>query len=356
MRYKILKEPLYAYECLDILQNIVNGKSIINKQERIIRERGHHVDIEQFFHKSLALEKHVADNINFEISGFGENCAEMAEYLFKKEEFLPESLVHAVFYYNHLLGCGIDNKTLAILAVVMEDRAEEEGWDENPPNFTDGEFFSLIDSIQASPAEKYSLINLYHRFDTYRAYTDALVRHAEELYREKMPIFYPEAEIFMEKARNLFKERGGEVFKEMFSVTLDDDCEYLVYPGLYNACSCQFIAVTVSTPSIMLGLHLQDILNAYNAETIDRDKASAFLKCLSDNTKQAIMQKLKSGPLYGSQLAEMLDCTGANISHHMPALLKLGVVHARKENNKLFFHLDGERVNKYFDDAKSLFM
>lgn len=82
-----------------------------------------------------------------------------------------------------------------------------------------------------------------------------------------------------------------------------------------------------------------------NAE-LDDTKTTQFLNCLSDSTKQAILKLLKQEPLYWSQLAEKLSCTGANISQHMSTLSDLGVVYIKKENTRVYYHLDKDVIHK----------
>ena len=227
----------------------------------------------------------------------------------------------------------------------------------NPPPLIDGDqFFGIINNSQLNQEEKLKTLTLYYEFATYRAYAHAILQHVEELYKEKAQEYAAETKSFMEETeKKLFADNAANLKKE-YGISINDDITYHVYPSILNPNTLAMDASTNFIPSMMIiGIGIFPIYELYKKAESDIDKATQFLKFLSDNTKQTIFKLLKEEPLYGSQLAEKLNCTGANISQHMSALLRLDVVHVKKENNRVYFYLNKEAIHKHFDVAKELF-
>ena len=70
------------------------------------------------------------------------------------------------------------------------------------------------------------------------------------------------------------------------------------------------------------------------------------LKCLSDKSKYEILKMLNNEPMYGQQIAQKLNLTTATISYHMNALSLNKLVTINKKDNKAYYNINKEELNK----------
>ena len=357
MPYKVYHEPNYERESIRILENILNGQSIKNKMDDIAERRGHRYDsvFMEFFKAPIALEKHIKKNIRYNLPGFEKTGREMAEFLFKKRGEDGWFFAMAILGYNRFLQYGIDNKGFAILSTIDEN-FEEEKTDEKTPQPIDAtEFFALLEKYPLQPQDALDAIRLYHQFDMYLGYAAALFSQTERLIKDMLPAF--EITTTMDYVAECIEKDSAGFLRDNFNVTLDDThlcCAF--YPGLYETNSLSAWGTDYTDVTVIIGLHVFDMAKILAHMESSDEKAELFLKALSDSTKLGILKLLKDSPMYGSQLAEKLNCTAANISHHTSALLTLGIVRMEKENNRVYFHLNRETISQCLDDAKGLFL
>jgi len=362
MRYKIYYEPMYAYECKSILTNIVSGISIKDEMEDSIKRRSERLrsSIEGLFQKSLEIEKYMKENVCLNLPGYEEDGQEIAEFLFNKWENAHDTPADAIYFYDLLLSAGIDNKAVMIFDLITSDFFEgvwglKEIEDNIPPPVIDDRtFFEVVYKSQLDQQGKLRAMKLYYDFDLYRTYFHALLQHSEELLMSKISEYAVDIKDHMVFVEEHLLANNALSLKNQISIDPSDDVLYHVYPGIYRANSLTF-SPTSALPQIIIGISIFALEELYSDVESGNENAIQFLKCLSDKTKQTILQLLKDESLYGSQLAEVLDCTSANISQHMNTLVNLGVVYIKKENNRVYFYLNKEAIHGHLDVAKELF-
>lgn len=93
----------------------------------------------------------------------------------------------------------------------------------------------------------------------------------------------------------------------------------------------------------------------YNAKFVEKvnskevDTVLSIFKSLSDKTRLQILQLLRIEPLYGKQLAERLNLSGATISRHLDQLKSLNLVAEEKSDNYKYFRLNKEEIGNIVD-------
>ncbi|MGL5245183.1 MAG: ArsR/SmtB family transcription factor [Sarcina sp.] len=104
--------------------------------------------------------------------------------------------------------------------------------------------------------------------------------------------------------------------------------------------------------NIYFGWKFKELLD--NNETIRRDEKifRERLKCLSDKSKFEILKLLKIKPLYGQEIAEKLDLTAATVSYHMNNLILSKLVYINKIENRVYYNLNNDEINKFLDKVK----
>jgi len=362
MRYKLYSEPNFAYETKNLVCNMLAGTSIKDTLEKTITRHGSHTRpiIEPLFQKSIALEEFFFQNIRFDFhSGSYDYKAsgnKLAEFLFTDWEHQSAPIL-AILYYEMGLRTGLANKSAAVLGFINGDWFLQELETGNLPPQRDGaEVFKLIDGTQLSQETKYNAMKLFYDFDMYRDYARALFKHSEDLLREILPSFTNEITKHCMYLQKQIDSYGGKFFlNNAFGFEICDNQMHHIYPQMYEITSISLMGTGISDPLLLIGPHVISIMELTKNVDSNKENASAFLKCLADDTKQSILQLLKNGPMYGSQLAEKLNCSSANISHHTGALIRMGVMYVQKQNNRIYFHLNKDIVCRYLEDAKGLF-
>ena len=358
MQYKISYEPFYYYEAFMIIQSIINDQSIKEHLEKVVAKRGAVVrsELEPLFIDALALEDYIKGKLCFNLLGYENNGAEIAKFLFKLRGRTEEAPAAVFIRYEQLLKhCGIDNKRLAILAYVMEDRFFNENWDVNPPILDDDKaFFEMLDAELTDSAEKFDIIKLCHNFDPYRDYVTKLIDQVTTLYKEKLPIFSDAITACMNYVETQLNENSAKFFKDKLRLTINDELIYTLCPSIYFISACM-ITTTRWDLHVIFGVHFFELSNLLaNKSACEVENIQDFLKCIADNTKLSIIQMLKNGPMYGSQIADELNLTTATISHHMSTMLKMHLVYVEKKNNRVYFDLDQKRLKQMLDNVQKL--
>jgi ArsR family transcriptional regulator, arsenate/arsenite/antimonite-responsive transcriptional repressor len=82
-------------------------------------------------------------------------------------------------------------------------------------------------------------------------------------------------------------------------------------------------------------------------------------RALADPTRIRILGLLAERPMYGQELAKVLDVKPPTVSHHIAPLVNAGLVHVRRENNFHYYELDNDGIQRLAEStqqiARSLF-
>jgi len=362
MKYKVNFEPSADIDCLYIITAIINNESIVNAMEEIIKKRGVATrrELEPLFRNTIELEESIKSELSFNIPEYEDNGQEIAEFLFRKRERLDNSPVAVLYFYEQLkIHTGEENLKLVILSYLMPEKFFSDGWDITPPLMeTDKAFFEILDKNLTDEVEKYEMIKLYYNFDFYRDYTSKLLECAVAIYKKKLPVFKDAINNCMRYINERIIEKGADFLQEKLGITIGDDFEHVLIPSVYHINSLSMQGGEPRWPvHIVIGIHLFDVINIIEENPgYDNQNLHEFLKCIADGTKLSILRLLKENPMYGSQLAEKLNLTGATISHHLSAMLNLEIISMEKKSNRVYCTINGEKIEQYLDDAKSLML
>ena len=347
MQYKISYEPLYDNECIYLLRNIINNKSVQSELERILKDRGGAVSrqaLDLWFSSALALEEYVKNNLSFDQS--------TAQFLFTNRDgfnFIPASIF---FFYDQFINKGVGNKILAILIYAMDEKFAKFDWELNPPA-KDKDFFDLIDENITDDAVKLDIFRLYHNFDFYHKCVSTLIEQVTALIKQKLANFTNEIKHCMDYVSQQMEENSEKFLREKLHLVIDNQAVYHLHPSVYRIDRYQLIGSALIDHCILFGTHFFDIANLSSKDRIDHETIMFFLKCIADNTKMSIIKLLNGGPMYASELSETLQLSGSTISHHMSALTKLDMVFMQKENVKVFYILNQERIESLWETVRS---
>jgi hypothetical protein len=77
-------------------------------------------------------------------------------------------------------------------------------------------------------------------------------------------------------------------------------------------------------------------------------------RALSDPTRIRILGLLAEQPMYGQELAKVLEVKPPTVSHHIAPLLMAGLVRVRRENNYHYYELDSDGIQRLADSTQHI--
>ncbi|WP_261378370.1 ArsR/SmtB family transcription factor [Paenibacillus agilis] len=101
----------------------------------------------------------------------------------------------------------------------------------------------------------------------------------------------------------------------------------------------------------LLGINRLDMISKHD---ITHQQIGDSLKVLSDEKRIHIIQLLNRAPRYGHELAKELNLTNSTISHHLNSLTTTGFVKAIRQENKVYYHTDKERIAEILQNLTQL--
>lgn len=80
-----------------------------------------------------------------------------------------------------------------------------------------------------------------------------------------------------------------------------------------------------------------------------------FFKALSDQTRQRILRILEKGEMSVNEIAEALQITQPNASHHLNVLKVAGLVNSRREGQQIYYSFNKEMFRNCCGDFLSMY-
>lgn len=99
----------------------------------------------------------------------------------------------------------------------------------------------------------------------------------------------------------------------------------------------------------------QEILE--NETTLSSEEMKLLVvmgRALADPTRIRILGLLAERPMYGQELAKVLDVKPPTISHHISPLVMAGLVRVRRENNYHYYELDSDGIQHLAESTQHI--
>ena len=77
-------------------------------------------------------------------------------------------------------------------------------------------------------------------------------------------------------------------------------------------------------------------------------------RALADPTRIRILGLLAERPMYGQELARVLDVKPPTVSHHISPLVMAGLVRVRRENNYHYYELDSDGIQHLAESTQHI--
>lgn len=223
------------------------------------------------------------------------------------------------------------------------------------------DLIKVVDQMEISSQDKWNLTKV---FLDYEKYLNELTKILNEI------ITYIEAcsneitdimNLFITSwERYLITNDIDSYLEKQLNINIGNEAEKVcMIPSIM---ACNSITLTMVTDK-NLSSNNQKILYMYTGilfdDSFDTSKKqmnavsiSNQLKLLGDKNKLEILLKIKENKAYGQELADYLGLTTATISHHMSSLMDAGFVFIEKDNNRVYYSLNKDKINEVLQLAK----
>ena len=99
----------------------------------------------------------------------------------------------------------------------------------------------------------------------------------------------------------------------------------------------------------------QETLENQSALSSEEMKSLVVIgRALADLTRIRILGLLAERPMYGQELAKVLDVKPPTVSHHISPLVMAGLVRVRRENNYHYYELDSDGIQHLAESTQHI--
>ena len=364
MNYILTENTTPLLEAFLLLGNIINDNNPKDQQENLLKcptpaatQVAMKLDTPIKVYNSV--KEHISSNLdrlNFFFKTWEDPHTSLASLLFAStlDTSFNDQLANFKAFsseerFEFLKGC--------VLSVGLDENII----DKNNPEYdmikTEKDLFNCIEKIKdLSYEHKYHLLLLYYHFED-------LLQELHTILLDTLSImepFFREMQVtvtdFVEDFKRNLTEDGLYFFEKEFGITLKSD-KLKIYPTFngFNNLTLENFLGRGSYDHMFLGIYLFEIIRLRNDIFMDEKNLAPFLKAISDPSKLEILKLLKYEKLYASQLAEKLQISNATISHHVSTLLNLNLLTFEKEQTKIYFSLNKEKVQIYLTLLQRVF-
>src|SRR6266704_6035533 len=100
---------------------------------------------------------------------------------------------------------------------------------------------------------------------------------------------------------------------------------------------------------------IQETLENENTLSAEEMKSLVVIgRALADPTRIRILRLLAERPMYGQELAKVLDVKPPTVSHHLASLVAAGLVRVWRENNYHYYELDSEGIENLAESTQHI--
>ena len=259
-------------------------------------------------------------------------------------------------YQAKLKDISDDNYNKYYYQMVKSFGSHTSEGDDDDKDISPADVFDAIYESDISDSDKLKLQHFFlHRDEHFEKVFPLLTRAAKVIKKHEKKL-----EEFGKRAIAYTKKEVGDkdfirFFMSMISsdnaeASFSNDCNVYIS---YMICSkisfsLKGDAIETAVPKAEVGAIFSDSLTfdsiINNKKTLNKEKALAILKLLSDKSKLEILELTKDEAYYGAQLAEKLGLTTATISHHTSALFDQNLLNIEKVDSKIFFKENKEAI------------
>ncbi len=358
----IIYKPVPLLEASLFLSNRETGNSIkeyfANNMELMISAGGRAVECANAL---IELETRLESSIDADDATIA--------LLFKPFERDIESSVQATHFAANLIAQDISNyydynscfnnlhnekhRIRNVIANWISGSADYSGV---PPLDAD-EFFNIVKNSGLVAETKWLCLDIAANYDEYVDMLEHVLRPVAEEFCRCEKLIKPLLDLF--SADYSEEESAANILAELCQNMKTSLDEIRIYPLVtyYKEMVVNF--VTDNGHRIAeggIGVLYKFIRENYTPKLCDREVLAKIMNALSGKNRFNIVALLADGPVYGRELARMLDVAPATISQHMVTLMGANLVKIENDGYRVHYSLNREGVRVFIDMLKRLLL
>ncbi len=218
---------------------------------------------------------------------------------------------------------------------------------ERVEDYTDRqEVFSHIQSSVLPFSEQAKLFYLYFdKENTKQRFLKVVEEINEKIYQPSIKKINAYHEDSIHKLSGMNRKQIYKITNPHFdSFEANEPNKIILAPSYFYYNSSLFSCSSES--DIAIYLIGTEIIEQTMDESREEDKVIDLAKALSDRTKIKIIKELNRQPRYGFELAKQLNLSSPTISHHISKLSDLGLITAKRYENKIFYQANQKLIEE----------
>lgn len=359
MKYIVSSKADFVEEIIDILkfEDGVKGYEDLRKTLCESYELSHYtkeklnnaIDIVNYVYKNFKLKD---EDKNFLFKKFKENNECIASTVLMIEDTLGMNLNKR---YKYAKLSNKKQRIDIILKSYFEGMAEDISFLIININ-NEKEFFDFIDKQEISSEEKWTIQCMYFKFEEYLERTYKILKEAiKVLYECDNKVNELQKDFHDYWSRYLNNNSSINFIKYMTGADSENYIEELnirMSLASFNSIKVE-LGEENNSSNMKLGLLFDGGFNV-SIKSNNQDRIYKDLKIISDKSKFDILMYIKNKEAYGQELAEKFNLSKPTISHHMNALLSASFVKLRKDNNRLYYSMNKENIEKFLKELEKI--
>jgi DNA-binding transcriptional ArsR family regulator len=207
-------------------------------------------------------------------------------------------------------------------------------------SFTEEEKWKLLYFVNDSENTKVRLLNLIKSF-----YNDHFLPHAYHIKSTKQKS--------VEDMFNLLRDMDLDKLKSCFSVKghlLEEYKRIIIVPSYFYGVSMTSSSIGDETLLLICGIDMPKLASTEE----DEEYCIEALKDLCDDKRIKIIQYLNQNSYYGFEIVQMLNLSNSTTSHHLGLLSRYGIINSIRQENKVYYEVDKDRIKEILHKIESM--
>lgn len=352
----------YTYEAYSLLNRHCNGESYKNLKENMMKKyKSKSAYLEQLFDQINSISEDVLGNLNtpkdliqkyFGALTIHHLC--LANFIMLQDSYIFYDTPEEAFHY--LMSITDQERLKEIIQCLnYQDDIYEIT---NKDSISTNDLFHALEQSSLTPEECWSIQQVYFNKETHLEELKSILLNVTVRLKEHEGTLQKLIDKFVHDWKN--NNGHSNIYDILSQVGLNTGQKsdgYVLVPSVMSINSISVIlhqdSPKLKEDHFITGILFGPDFSIAQAEE-DYSNVLPLLKLLSDKSKFDILVNLKDKRAYGAELAKQMSLTTATISHHMSTLLDERLIKAERENTRLYYSLNHERIRELIDQLNEL--
>ncbi|OPJ62376.1 ArsR/SmtB family transcription factor [Clostridium oryzae] len=332
-------ETSMVYELITAMFRVQNYEQLMPKETKL---------------KDKVSEKH-GSWIHYVRSSMSEEMKKELDIFFNIDSFFGLSLNSSIWKYRMHKDVHefIDFFSKEVTAKEMVMKFMETGYhdEEIDTKFIENiqsldEAMEIIKKGSLQEQEKWKLFYLYSDAEnTKKRFLKLISAFYEQFFVKKMEDIRKFQQDSLRNIKQSLENDDFQKIEKILSIKYDyvkDIKEIILVPSYFYSTTT---SISCSDDNILLAIFGMDLLDS-DLQQEEKAEIIEALKCISDEKRIKIIQLLNQNDYYGYEIAQKLNLANSTTSHHLSLLMKYRIINSIREDNKIYYEVDNNRINE----------